>query len=452
MRDLFCTHSGMPTYRGINMDISIIIPAYNVEKTIIRTIDLLKNQTYQDFEIICVNDSSDDRTIEILDDIRKKDNRIFVFSNEKRMGAAYSRNLGLKYSKGKYVIFLDGDDYFYPDMLKDAITLAEENDLDFSVFDYEIKDCDDGTIIHRSLLSSTKYSEIIFSYGDIATEDYRKLVIAPWNKLIRRDFLQNNNIYFQSISNSNDFKFSMLCYLLAKRIQCVKTETPLICQYKHNGNERISNNRVCLNEFIVFKALLEEANYRKFDEKQIDLIFIKCVDSIIRQFRDGEGDGTYYTFLKDEGINELRTIGGDKFLKISSYYNNPLDKFIQKEYETKWFEKYHSSWLSIIDSRNEIWDYWNENKTIAVWGAGYFGKIYLSIINERNKTAKYWFDSNNENELIIDGQIYKAEKPTEEKIKECDVIIVAINNAPSEIYDQIKAVDNGIIVEILKFY
>ena len=261
----------------------------------------------------------------------QSDDRVSVFSNESRMGAAYSRNYGLKLAKGKYVIFLDGDDYYYPEMLDKAYRLSEKNDLDLCVFDYEIINEKQRTLLHKSGLGCSKYCDKVFNYKDIDNYDYRDIVIAPWNKLIRRDFLLKEKISFQSITNSNDFRFSMLSYLLAKRIQAVKSETPLISQIDHYGKERISNNRNPLNEYLVFKGLLIEAKKRNFDEKQMDLIYLKCVDSIIRQLKNGEGDGVYYSFLKDEGIEEIYNIGGNKLKKIAAYYNDPLNKILKEE-------------------------------------------------------------------------------------------------------------------------
>lgn len=97
--------------QGGNMpDISIIIPAYNAEKEIVRCIDSILNQTYNCFEIIIIDDGSTDRTLEICKKYAEKDVRILVKSQENK-GVSATRNLGLNLSRGKYICFVDADDY-----------------------------------------------------------------------------------------------------------------------------------------------------------------------------------------------------------------------------------------------------------------------------------------------------------------------------------------------------
>ena len=317
------------------------------------------------------------------------------------------------------------------------------------LFDYEIIDVKTDEVIHESSVGCRVYAEKYFNYSNIDNNDYREIVLAPWNKLLRREFLLREKIVFQSITNSNDFRFSMLSYLLASRIQAVKSEKPLIVQLQHGGKERISNNRNPINEFLVFKGMLKEAKRRNFDEKQIDLIFMKSVDAIMRQFLNGEGDGIYYSFLKSEGIDELYNIGGAVFRRISKYYNNPLDNIIKKEFDSDWFKNYNGCWLPLIDSRNKIWDYWRLKKKIAVWGAGFFGKIFMSILKDKGLSTDFWFDSYEEKSFSIDENEYTPVKPTKEKVVLCDVIIIAIKNVPSSIYETINECKQNIVIEKL---
>ncbi len=89
--------------------ISIIIPAYNIEKYIERCINSILNQTYKNLEIIIIDDGSKDKTSKICDIIAKSEKRIHVYHN-KNHGVSYSRNYGIKKATGEYIAFIDGDD------------------------------------------------------------------------------------------------------------------------------------------------------------------------------------------------------------------------------------------------------------------------------------------------------------------------------------------------------
>ena len=107
--------------------ISVIIPTFNREKTILRAIDSVLSQTYKDIELIIVDDGSTDNTkdiVESIDDIRIK----YIF--QKNSGAAEARNTGIKNAQGKYIAFQDSDDYWYPDKLEKQLAYLEDNEAD----------------------------------------------------------------------------------------------------------------------------------------------------------------------------------------------------------------------------------------------------------------------------------------------------------------------------------
>lgn len=101
-----------------NYLVSVIIPTYNRESTILRAIKSVLTQHYQNFEIIIVDDCSSDRTVEIIKNLSKKDKRIKLLLNEKNRGPNYSRNRGIKHSKGQYIALLDSDDEWLRSKLK----------------------------------------------------------------------------------------------------------------------------------------------------------------------------------------------------------------------------------------------------------------------------------------------------------------------------------------------
>ena len=109
------------------MKISIIIPVYNAEKTLPNCIEHLLNQTWHDFELILINDNSNDNTWQIALNIANKDNRIKLINNRKNIGAGLSRNKGLNIAQGEWITFCDADDYPEENWLSDFVFGASEN-------------------------------------------------------------------------------------------------------------------------------------------------------------------------------------------------------------------------------------------------------------------------------------------------------------------------------------
>lgn len=118
----------------MNPSISIIVPVYNVGAYLARCLDSVLAQTFQDFEIICVDDASTDNSYKILLEYAANDSRFLIFQNGHNGGLSYTRNVGLEKARGKYVYFLDSDDAIVPDCLKKIYDTAEAKDADIVAF------------------------------------------------------------------------------------------------------------------------------------------------------------------------------------------------------------------------------------------------------------------------------------------------------------------------------
>ena len=116
--------------------VSIIMPSYNCGKFIEKSIRSVLAQTYENWELIIVDDYSKDDTLKIANSFQKLDNRIKVFQNISNVGAAISRNTALKNAKGRWVAFLDSDDLWHPEKLERQIRFMEENGYAFSYTRY----------------------------------------------------------------------------------------------------------------------------------------------------------------------------------------------------------------------------------------------------------------------------------------------------------------------------
>lgn len=129
--------------------VSVVMPSYNKEQFIEQAIRSVMVQTFEDWELIIVDDCSTDHTISIVEKLVQEDSRIHFYSNPRNMGAANTRNRGMELATGTYVALLDSDDVWYPEKLERQLAVARETGADIVYCSYEIidengqKKCDD---------------------------------------------------------------------------------------------------------------------------------------------------------------------------------------------------------------------------------------------------------------------------------------------------------------------
>ena len=138
--------------------VSVIIPYFKKIRYINKAINSILKQTYKNFEVIIVYDDESLEDLKIVNNIKKKDKRIKVIVNKKNLGAGYSRNIGIKKSKGDIIAFLDADDYWKKNKLKKQIKFMKNNAIDFSYTAYEI--------IKSNKIKKHKV-KTIYSYNDL---------------------------------------------------------------------------------------------------------------------------------------------------------------------------------------------------------------------------------------------------------------------------------------------
>lgn len=172
----------------MNPLVSIIVPVYNAGKYLCRCLDSIINQTYQNIEIIVVDDGSKDSSGQICDEYASKDLRFLVIHKENG-GVASARQTGLDSSKGEYVIHADPDDWVEPNWIEELLAKIVTEDVDIVMCNYYIEK-NSGSIIAdkkpTSLLRKDLLSDLLF--GRIWT--------ACWNKLVKRSTFQKLNISF----------------------------------------------------------------------------------------------------------------------------------------------------------------------------------------------------------------------------------------------------------------
>ena len=143
--------------------VSIIIPTYNTEKFIRTTLQSVKDQTYQNWEMVLVDDASTDRTVSIIEEFAKDDDRIKLFKLEKNSGNGFARNIALEKATGKYIAYLDADDLWFPEKLEKQIQFLKTNNLHFTFSFYDCID-EDGNNLNRRVEAplNLTYNQLFF--------------------------------------------------------------------------------------------------------------------------------------------------------------------------------------------------------------------------------------------------------------------------------------------------
>lgn len=171
-----------------SMKVSLCVAAYNVEKYIERCIQSILNQSYENIEIILVDDGSKDSSGSILDKFGVIDSRIKVIHQENQ-GLSVCRNTGLSHATGDYVVFVDGDDYLADDFVEYMLQIEAQTNADIVISKhcYTTSNFQQITEDHISVWSSEKAVSEFF---------YPRLPLGAWNKMYKRDFLVRNNLWF----------------------------------------------------------------------------------------------------------------------------------------------------------------------------------------------------------------------------------------------------------------
>lgn len=183
--------------------LSIIIPVYNVEKYLPKCLGSILEQPFKDLEVICVNDGSTDGSLDVLQKIKKNDDRVVII-DKKNEGSGIARNIGLSTAQGEYVYFIDSDDWLEANVLAKIIAKADELQTDILVFgglSYYNGKGQNGAYSKNKL--PKKYFGKVVSAKDIK-KDIFKFPSTAWTKLYRRSFLIKNEIKFQNIRAGQD--------------------------------------------------------------------------------------------------------------------------------------------------------------------------------------------------------------------------------------------------------
>ena len=206
--------------------VSVIIPVYNTGKYVEACLESIINQTLNEIEIICINDGSDDNSLEIIRKFEEKCNNVKVL-NETNSGPGASRNKGLDIAVGKYIYFMDSDDLISPNMFKNLWNICEDKNLDVIYFSgksfFENEELENThSTFANSYLRKCVYKEVLTGPElFVKFRENKDYFQSPCLQFIRRELLINNKIRFPEniIHEDNNFTFETI--LSAERAFCV---------------------------------------------------------------------------------------------------------------------------------------------------------------------------------------------------------------------------------------
>jgi len=252
------------------LKVSVIIPCYNAERFLGECLDSLLNQTLKGIEIICVDDGSTDNTRSILDAYVQKDLR-FKYLTQQNQFAGVARNKGMEIAKGEYLAFLDADDFFEPTMLEEMYKKSKEDNADLCISGGSMYDVRTGEVSYKYRVNYEFLpSKTPFSWKDIEKNIFSVGIVAPWGKLYKKSFIEENHFKFQALERANDFFFTQSALVSAERITVV--DKPLFTYRTGTSTslvETMDSNPLCfyeakiaLREFLIERELYDNAKIR----------------------------------------------------------------------------------------------------------------------------------------------------------------------------------------------
>lgn len=285
------------------MDIffSIIVPVYNVEQWLERCIKSILNQTYEDFEVILVDDGSPDCSGAICDKYGQIDSRIRVIHKENG-GLSSARNTGMNMSEGDYIVFIDSDDYIKDNLLESVNESIEKYHTDIIMFGYEMFLSKNKILplFKKGLISNPKEGAI-----NIERPNFNNEFCFTWRYVFRREFLNNNNMVFnETIKVAEDTIFNMECIFLSDSMYVIDealyiyndANNESIMRRKYKPNYHIDLNKQYLDKKRILKKY--NINHKKFlNDYNYYYVYI-VIQNCIKNICLGE-KGNIYRDLKE---------------------------------------------------------------------------------------------------------------------------------------------------------
>lgn len=281
--------------------VSVIIPVYNMELYLKQCLDSVCSQTLKDIEILCINDGSKDRSGQILEEYAKRDKRIIVFQ-QNNSGVAASRNLGIKEARGKYVVFMDPDDW-YPE--NDILEVLYQNAIKNNalICGGEFSDYNDATGQYGYDFLERYYGYVFKKEGFIDYKDYQ-FDFGYQRFIFQRKMLLENRLKFPLLLRFQDPPFLVNAMITAEKFFAIKKVT-YCYRYGHRGNIWTNKKVEDLLEGLYLDLNLAIDNNLK---KLESLTITRLNEEFVGVIRDSLLRGNWNVFEK---LNQIYQISSD---------------------------------------------------------------------------------------------------------------------------------------------
>ena len=391
--------------------LSFIIPAHNEEDRLRRCLDKILEQQEYGIEILCIDDSSNDHTLEIMQHYAIGNTNIKVFHNKENMGAGYSRNLGLREASGKYIWFVDADDYILEDTVKYLIDCAEQDNLDVLSF-ASIRRTEIENYSRHCLENDTNIitgEELFFQISQI-----NALSSSVCLQIYSRQYLLNIEINFREGAMAEDAYFAMKALILASKAKYVHKE----CYVYEKSQDSVTTTTSDSDYFIgVFSAYCDMSQF--WNEKNWNKALSRAMARRL---------GLYYQLA-------------EKYFKMSDkdYINRWMEKengYVEKQYQL-FLPQNENYYLGELD-RKTI-DIIENSEEIIIYGAGNVAKEFLNLVNKLEKRVIAYAvskGSKNNPKALYGVPIVEIEELLEYK-KTALVVIAVVESKKQGILDRL---------------
>lgn len=314
------------------MKISVLLPIYNAEKFLSKSLGEVLNQTLKDSEFICINDGSTDSSLKMIKDYAEKDERIVVIDKDNH-GYGESMNQGLNVAKGKYIAILEPDDFVDNTMYETLYDLAEKYNADVvksNYYEYETK-TDNNTYLE--VLEGLPYETLINAH-------LNKLIIhmrpCIWSAIYKREFLEKNHIRFNETPGASyqDTAFAFKVWVSAERV--IFTKDAFLHYRIDNDNSSVNSSgkifSIC-DEFQAMQSFLN-LNYKWRDEYSGILQVLKLdsylwnLGRITSEYKEVFFDQMALEFLKAkyEGFLDKQLFDDGRWKQIENIIDTYMNK------------------------------------------------------------------------------------------------------------------------------
>lgn len=223
----------------MQMDVSVIIPAYKAEKMLERCVMSLIETRYENMEILVIEDGSPDATWEICQQLEKQYAQVHAIKNPENRGVSFTRNQGLKAAQGKYIMFVDSDDWVAEDFIRVPVTLMKKLECEITIFGYVNHDeLHNHSTEEFGWHTGKKYEKQ--SFEDVLLPAYEsRLLQQLWNKIFLTDIIKQNHICFDETSSmGEDFRF-ILQYLKCCQKRNVVLSDEILYHYNRDNENSL---------------------------------------------------------------------------------------------------------------------------------------------------------------------------------------------------------------------